>query len=184
MPLARLNSETTPINSVDIAYQVFEEHGDFIRRVIRFHLGNKPEAEDVFQDLFVFLALKPLPGNIHNIESFLYKVVTARIIDKFRHESRIKALIGRYAQKKTSFSEVFEKDFMAETEKMDRMFNLVERNLPRNEALAVMLRYKYNYDIRETAKKMGVKPRSVSRYLSVAISKLRGVVKDNYEGAL
>jgi RNA polymerase sigma factor (sigma-70 family) len=178
MPFAELDPETIHIRNVSTAQQVFEKHGDFIRKIIQFHMGNKPEAEDLFQDLFLFFVSKPLPEDIHNIQSFLYRVITARVIDKFRHETRTKTLIRKYAQKKGPSIGEFPKDTLVETEKTDGMFSLIQKHLPQNEALAVTLRYKHDFDISETAKKMGVKPRSVSRYLSVAISKLRHVVKD------
>jgi RNA polymerase sigma factor (sigma-70 family) len=183
MSLRKPHPETIPIGNVGTAQQVFEKHGDFIRRIIQFHVGNKPEADDLFQDLFLFLVLKPLPEDIHNIRSLLYRVITARVIDKFRYENRIKALISKYAQRKELTGE-FQEDSLVETEEAERMFSLIQKHLPRNEALVIMLRYKYGFDISETAKRMGVKPRSVSHYLSTAISKIRCVLKDRYEETL
>ena len=177
------NRETTSTRNVSAAQHIFEEHGDFIRRIIQFHLCNKPEADDLFQDLFLFLVSKPLPEGIHNVQSFLYRVITARVIDKFRYENRIKTFISKYAQRKELTRE-FQEDSLAETEEAERMFSLIQKHLPRNEALVIMLRYKYGFDISETAKRMGVKPRSVSHYLSTAISKIRCVLKNRYEETL
>jgi RNA polymerase sigma factor (sigma-70 family) len=183
MSLRELHPETIPIGNVSTAQQVFKEHGDFIRRTIQFHIGNKPEADDLFQDLFLFLVLKPLPEDIHDIRSLLYRVITARVIDKFRYENRIKTFISKYAQMRELTGE-FQEDSLVETEEAEKMFSLIQKHLPRNEALVIMLRYKYGLDIGETAKKMGVKPRSVSHYLSTAISKIRCVLKDKYEEIL
>ena len=38
---------------------IFEENGDFIYSVIRFHLGNSPDADDVFQSFFLRLFFLP-----------------------------------------------------------------------------------------------------------------------------
>lgn len=181
MAIVELTPKTISVRNVNAAQQVFEEHGDFIRRIIQFHVGNKSDADDLFQDLFLFLVSKSLPQDIHNIRGFLYRVITARVIDKFRYENRRKALISRYAQNEKPSLREFPKDLLAETEKTEKVFSLVHKHLPQNEALAITLRYKYDFDISQTAKKMGVKPRSVSRYLSIAISKLRCVAKDKYE---
>ena len=183
MFLEERNPETIPTRNVSAAQHIFEKHGDFIRRIIRFHLCNKPEADDLFQDLFLFLVSKPLPEDIHDIQSFLYRVITARAIDRFRYENRIKVLISKYAQKRELTRE-FQEDSLVEAEEAERMFSLIQKHLPRNEALVITLRYKYGFDISETAKKMGVKPRSVSHYLSTAISKIRCVLKDKYEETL
>jgi RNA polymerase sigma factor (sigma-70 family) len=138
----------------------------------------------LFQDLFLSLVLKPLPRDIRNTRSFLYRVITARVIDKFRHENRMKALISKYARRKQGGQEEFQEDFLVETESAEKMFSLIQKHLPPNEALVIMLRYKHGFDISQTAKKMGVKPRSVSHYLSTAISKIRYVMKDRCEETL
>lgn len=172
--------ETTSIKSVGGAQKIFEEHGDFIRKTIQFHLGNGPEAEDLFQDMFLFLVSKPLPEDVRNVQSFLYRVITARIMDKFRHDARANARINRYTQEKEREAGQTAKpslDKIAVEEKSEKMFELVQKNLSKNEALAITLRYKHNLDISQTADKMGIKERSVSRYLSVGIRKLRSIVK-------
>jgi len=176
--------ETTYIENVSNAQKVFEEHGEFIRKTIQFRLGSGQEAEDLFQDMFLFLVSKPLPEDVRNVPSFLYRVITARVIDKFRHETRVKNLVSRYAQEKERAGEENVKPSLAEMaveEKSEKMFELVQRNLSKNEALAITLRYKHNLDISQTADKMGIKPRSVSRYLSVGISKLRCITKGKCE---
>ncbi|HBR20551.1 MAG: RNA polymerase sigma-70 factor, TIGR02957 family [Parcubacteria group bacterium GW2011_GWA2_43_17] len=176
--------ETTSMRSIDVAQKVFEEHGDFIRKTIQFRLGNGQEAEDLFQDMFLFLVSKPLPEDVRNVPSFLYRVITTRVIDKFRHETRVKNLIGRYAQEKERANGESIKHSLIEIaveEKSEKMFELVQKNLSKNEALAITLRYKHNLDISQTADKMRIKPRSVSRYLSVGIRKLRCIVKGNCE---
>ena len=63
-----------------------------------------------------------------------------------------------------------------ETEEVEKMFELIHKHLPKNEATAMALRYKGDYNIHETAKKMDVKPKSVSRYLSAGTKKLRQVL--------
>ena len=184
MSLKELNPEIIPIENVDNARQIFEKYGDFIQRIIKFHVGNKPEADDLFQDLFLFLVLRPLPQDIRNIQSLLYRMITSRIIDGFRHEGRMKSLISRYAQGKEKPAEEFQENSLVEAESTEKMFDLIRKHLPQNEALVIMLRYKHGFDINETAKRMGVKPRSVSRYLSSAISKIRCIIKDKCEETL
>jgi len=61
------------------------------------------------------------------------------------------------------------------------MFDLIERHLPPKEALAVALRYRENCDTAEAARKMRVKPRSVSTYVSVALKKMGHVLKERQE---
>ncbi|MBN2436905.1 MAG: sigma-70 family RNA polymerase sigma factor [Spirochaetes bacterium] len=184
MSLKKFNPETISPRNVSFARQVFEEHGDFIRKIIRFHTGNKLEAEDLFQDLFLFLVLKPLPQNVRDMRSFLYRIITARIIDELRHEYRREIVVHKYAQKKKESIAEFHEDSLVKNESAERMFDLVHKHLPRNEAMVIILKYKHGFNISETAEKMGIKPRSVSHYLSTAISKIRYVIADRFEETL
>ncbi|MFA6186640.1 MAG: sigma-70 family RNA polymerase sigma factor [Phycisphaerae bacterium] len=174
------HSKTTSTRSVDKAQKVFEEYGSFIRKAIRFHLGNVPEAEDLYQDMFLFLVSRPLPEDVRNVPGFLYRVITTYIIDRFRHETRIKAHVNEYIQGKEREAVKTAKPSLTEItaeEKCEKMFEIVQKKLSRNEALAITLRYKHDLDISQTADKMGIKPRSVSRCLSTGIGKLRRITK-------
>ena len=48
--------------------KVFEEHGDFIRSVICFNVKNETLSEDLFQDLFLSLILKPIPEEVQLLQ--------------------------------------------------------------------------------------------------------------------
>ena len=53
------------------------------------------------------------------------------------------------------------------------MFKAIERFLSHSESQAVTLRFKKDSSIEEVAKQMAVNKRSVSRYISVGLKKLR-----------
>jgi RNA polymerase sigma factor (sigma-70 family) len=59
------------------------------------------------------------------------------------------------------------------TEEMSKMFELIEKRLPRSEAQAIVLRYRNHHTIKEVAEKMDVNSRSISRYISKGLSKIR-----------
>lgn len=173
MPTASVNQKSDVPSNVDRAAEVFDEYGDFIRSVIRFHVKNEVEAEDLFQDLFLLLVAKPIPQEVQNVKSFLYKVISDTIKDAFRRIDRYQAKIRRYAGHSGRVTEYRLKNSLIEAEETKRMFELIERHLPPKEALAVTLRYRNNCDTAKIAKKMGVQPRSVSRYVSVGLKKAR-----------
>ena len=173
MPLASINRRSDAPSNVDRAQKAFEEHGDFIRSVIRFNVRNEALCEDLFQDLFLFLISKPIPDEVQNIRAFLYRVVSDKIKDAFRRIDRYQARIRRYAGYPGRVTEYRPKNSLIEAEETKRMFELIERHLPQKEALAVTLRYKNDCDTAKVAKKMGVQPRSVSRYVSVGLKKAR-----------
>jgi RNA polymerase sigma factor (sigma-70 family) len=175
------NMSDGPTN-VDLATEVFAEHGSFIRSVIRFHIDNKTEAEDLFQDLFLFLISKPIPTDVQNVKGFLYKMICDMVRDAFRRIERYHERIHVYAKRNSNVMENRPESGLMEVEEAKKMFELIERRLPRNEAQAVMLKYRENNGVTEIAEKMGVKPRSVSRYVSVGLKKIRGVFAEEDEG--
>lgn len=166
--------ESHNLYDVEAAAKVFLEHGDFIRTIIRQKVRSEAEAEDLFHDLFLSLATKPVPPNIQNVRSYLYRALSNDIIDSRRrikvHQTAI------YKHHESSICNKVDRDpelVLIDIEETVKLFELVEKQLSSTEARAVTLRYRENYTTEETAREMKVKPRTVSRYLSVGLSKLR-----------
>ena len=176
MSLAFIKETQNPPENLAYAEKVFTEHGDFVRRILRFHVRNQVEREDLFQDFFLELISKPIPEDVQNVRGYIYHVVCDNIKDAFRRIERYQKRLHRYAEHHRHIIEDRPENKLIETEEIEKMFELICRHLPKNEAKAMALRYKDNCNIRETAKKMDVKPRSVSRYLSVGVKKLRQVL--------
>jgi RNA polymerase sigma factor (sigma-70 family) len=173
MPAASINQKSDVLSNVERAAEVFDKYGDFIRSVICFHVKNEVEAEDLFQDLFLLLVAKPIPQEVQNVKSFLYKVISDMIKDAFRRIDRYQARISRYAERNVRTIEKRPENVLMEVEETKKMFELIERRLPSYEALAVTLRYRDNCSTEEAAERMGVKSGSVSRYVSVGFEKIR-----------
>ena len=168
------NQEDVSIN-IALAMEIFKEHGDFIRTIIRFHVNNETEADDLFQDFFLFLVSKPIVEEVHNIRGFLYRMISDKARDASRRIKSYQGRLRRYAEHHKYIVEYCPEDTVIEVEETNKMFNLIWRNLPANEARAVTLRYRHNCDVPEVADKMGIKPRSVSRYVSVGLRKARHI---------
>lgn len=173
MSLLNTDKKGDVSSNVDRAMKVFEEHGDFIHSIINFNVRDKAEVEDIFQDFFLFLVSKPMPDEVQNIRAFLYRMISDKIKDAFRRIDRYQARIRRYASYPGRVTEYRLKNGLIEAEETKRMFELIEKHLPQKEALAVTLRYRNNCDTTKVAQKMGVQPRSVSRYVSVGLKKAR-----------
>ena len=179
MALANANKKLDVPNNIDQAMKVFEEHGDFIHTVLRFHVRNTAEVDDLFQDFFLSLVSKPIPKEVQNVRGFLYRVLSDKVKDRIRRIKRYHARIYRYAERCGHAVEDGPENTVIEAEETEKMFELIWKRLPQTEAQAVALRYRNNYDTREVAEKMGVKPRSVSRYVSVGLKKLRQAIGVN-----
>jgi len=174
VPAASIKNESVPPSNVERAAEIFSEYGDFIFAIIRYQVSNDALAYDVFQDFFLSLVSRPIPAGVENIKSYLYRAITNDIIDAVRRVEKHQAMIHKYAGcLDYSINKSSPENALIEIEETNKMFKLIKGWLPRSEAQAITLRYRHNYNIKEVAKKMKVNNRTVSRYISVGLSKLR-----------
>ncbi len=155
---------------------IFEEHASYIRTVIRFHVKDDNLVDDIFQDFFLSLIAKPVPSGIKNVKGYLYRSITNDIVDTSRRAKRYRARIHRYAKHlELETAKNRPEIHISKTEEIEKIFRTIKRHVSHSEAQAIELRHVNGYNIMETARKMGVKKRSVSRYLSVGLNKVRKV---------
>ncbi|MBN1764514.1 MAG: sigma-70 family RNA polymerase sigma factor [Sedimentisphaerales bacterium] len=161
-------------DNVNEAARIFEEHGEYIHRIINFQVNNKSLADDIYQEFFLSLIRKPVPSDVENIRSYLYRAIYNDVMDVDRRSKRYQERIKGYAdfREQITDDEDVTKNLSAR-EEIEKMFEIVDKYVSRIEAKAIHLRYGENNNIQEVAKKMGVKTRSVSRYLSLGTKKIR-----------
>jgi len=156
------------------ASEVFDEYGDFIRSVLYAKVKNKDLVDDLFQDFFLSLVYKPMPKGINNTKSYLYKAITNDIVDAVRRTGRYKSHIREYSkQLNYSINEDSLENALMEREELDKLFAIIKERLPDSESQAIFLRYREKHSIKKVAKKMCINDRSVSRYISVGLKKIR-----------
>jgi RNA polymerase sigma factor (sigma-70 family) len=161
-------------DNVEGATKIFEEHAVFIRAAIHSQIKNHTRADDLFQDFFLSLVSKPIPEGIRDIKSYLYRAITNDIVDGSRRTEKYRARVKKYAESVNyAINKSGPENALIETEEINKMFKIIEGLLPRSEAQAIILRYKNNCSIKEVARKMCVNNRTVSRYISTGLSKIR-----------
>ena len=164
-------------NNVKMAAEVFDEHGDAIRAIIKFNVRSETEIDDIFQEFFLSIVRRPIPQSVQDIRGYLYKAVTNDIIDISRRNKSDRNRIHRYAEcRKYSINEDDPENIIIQTEEIKKVFQLIENSLSRREAEVVVKRYSRNLSTTDTAQRMFVNKRTVSRYLSVAIKKARQLI--------
>ncbi|MCX5643921.1 MAG: sigma-70 family RNA polymerase sigma factor [Phycisphaerae bacterium] len=163
-------------DAVRAAAEVFNTHGGFIRAVIRFQAHNKSEEDDLFQEFFLALIRKPVPADVRNIKSYLYRAVVNHILDSVRMRENYRRLVRKYMEEtgipinNCLAGNVF---IIEDAEEKDAVVAYFARYLQEREAQAFVLRYRDNFSVGEIAAKMGVNVRTVSRYLSEGLRRLR-----------
>ncbi len=154
--------------------QVFLDHEDFIRDVICFHIQDEDQADDLFQEFFLSLISSPLPRDIQNIQSYLYKAITNDIIDAAHRKEKYRNCIHDYAQRSDHpRSPPTPPEAIMEKEEASRVFELIEKRLPRTEAQAVCLQYRDSHSAKEMAEQMGVGIATVRGYVSEGLGRIR-----------
>jgi len=167
---------------VGLAAKVFDTYGDDIRAIIHFNIKDKSKADDIFQNFFVSIVCKPIPPDIEDIKAYLYRAVTNDVIDVSRQKKCHQDHIKRYSEcRKHSLTTEDPQNTAIQMESTKKMFQLIETRLPKREAEAVLQRYGRGFSTTDTAKKMHVDKRIVSRYLSLALRKMREFVPENEE---
>jgi RNA polymerase sigma factor (sigma-70 family) len=162
---------------VGLAAEVFDRYGDEIRAIIHFNVKDKSKADDIFQEFFVSIVRKPIPLGLQDIRAYLYRAVTNDVIDVSRQIKCHQDHIQKYAECRKHF--VISEDpqnTAIQTENTKKMLYLIESRLPKRQAEVVIQRYGQSLSTTDTAEKMDVNERNVSRYLSVALKKMREFV--------
>jgi len=165
-------------DNVGLAAEIFTEYGDFIHKVIFSQVKNKARIDDIFQDFFLSLVHKPVPQNVKNIKGYLYRAITNDIIDSFRRVERYRDHMHKYSKHLNHpINKRTPEDAFIYVEESNKMFESIKGRLRNNEFQAITLRYKSQYNIRNVAKIMGVKCKSVREYTSRGLSKIRQSLK-------
>jgi RNA polymerase sigma factor (sigma-70 family) len=165
------------------AAKIFSLHGDFIRSVIRYRVKEEILVDDVFQDFFLSLVARPVPPDVRNIKNYLYRAIINHSFDAVKRVARYHDQVKRYANRiKKTINNDLPENALIEAEETQKMFQAIEHLLPVSESQAVTLKFRNDYNVGDVAKKMAVNRRSVSRYLSIGLKKLRGLLPKQ-EGA-
>jgi len=156
---------------------IINEYGDFIYRVIRSQLSDEALVDDVFQDFYLSIVSRPIPDDVENMESYLYRAVSNNILDAVRTRNRTKSNLKKYAQQVQEMPSSFPEQILENNEVTDRMFDMLRKHLSKAETQVFRLRFRDDHDTLETAEKMGVNSRTVSRYMSTGLKKIRCLLK-------
>ncbi len=169
--------ERKPVCNPEEIQQTFEENGDFIHRVIRFHIGNCPNADDVFQSFFLLLLEKPVPKKeMVNHRAYLYRMIKNSIIDDVRRIKAYKKCISKYSQNQPYHKFIYDpREKIIREDEVNFIMRIIDRCLPAHIAITLKLRYRKNYSDDRIAQATSVKRKTVIRYISTGLKDLREV---------
>jgi RNA polymerase sigma-70 factor (ECF subfamily) len=160
--------------NVAVATKIFEEHGSYIYRVIRFQVTDESLVDDLFQNLFLKLIDNPLSLEGDELKKYLYRVIVNDVREAYRRKKRYKKLLDKYADNQEYLiNKKRPKNIYSVEERVDNIIRRAWESLSPKETNAISLRYLDGYSIQEVAYRMRVKKRTVSRYLCSGLDKIR-----------
>ena len=163
--------------AVQAAAEIFREHGSFIGATIRFQTGAQFDPDDLFQEFFLALIRKPVPPEVRQIRSYLYRAIVNHIRDRVRQRAGYEQYLKKYAtHARILINKRAARNVFSEPEEKDAGLAYWTRHLQDRQAQAFVLRYRDNCSVAEIAAQMGVNRRTVSRYLCQGLKRLRRVL--------
>lgn len=159
--------------------EVFSRYSDFIYTIFRSKVESDDLAEDLFQDFFLKLANKPLPENVENIKSYLYKSITNSVYDSIRKLKANKINLQKYREN-LSFSINDVPSSTVIYSKSEILFEKGIKLLTNSEKKIFELLYKEGFNIDEISTMTGLKKNTISRYISISLKKIRDIVGEDF----
>ena len=173
MPESCLKTESF-IDPAKSAAQIIFEHENFIRWVINSQNIPNVSEDDLFQDFFVQLISFPVPQDVRNVKSYLYKAIMNHLSDSCRRIRKYEKAIRKFRNDNDIEGN---KSDPAKTllfrDEVNKVMEFIKEISPGQKYMAITLRYRDGYSIQEVAEKMGIKYTSVTRYISHGLGRVR-----------
>lgn len=168
---------------VELATEIFENHGATIRAFIDHHVNGSTDADDIYQTLFLSLVRRPIPPHVQNVVGYLYRAIQNDVIDTARRRKSYQDLISRYAEdpRHDTVQEDVQ-NMLIKAEDVQRIAQTVKKHLRHHEAQAIFRRYGCNHKDQDTVKKAHIKKRTLSRYVCTGLKKLRQLAQEGGVG--
>jgi RNA polymerase sigma-70 factor (ECF subfamily) len=147
---------------------LFETYQDRVYSIALRYTGDRAQALDIAQDVFVKL-LKNI-GDFRGesgFETWLYRMVVNRCLDQRRSGRRIIAVVGEFFRKNEPNAESSALDSLLKSELQEQVRRVVSTLAP-EQRMVVILRYTEGLSYDEIARITGVSPGTVASRLNRA----------------
>ena len=157
---------------------LFYRHYDRVYGLLFRLLGNRVEAEDVTQELFLKLYRRPLSGKReHNLTSWLYRVATNSSLDVLRRRRRDRShhtsLDDAPAGRRETVSEDPGQDRLLFSSQVNERLGAALFELSELERTAFTLRHFENFPLAEISLSLGISTNSTKQAVFRAVKKVR-----------
>ena len=174
-------AEVTQFLNPEEVSEIYRDNGQFIRKIIRFHLGDTPEVDDVFQSFFLRLLEKPVPKKeVVSQRPYLYKMITYNIVDDVRRTRAYKKHISKYSTIPCHKPSCEPCEKLMQEEQINSVLHTIENHLPTHISKTLKLRYKESYSNDEIANTIPAKKSTIIKYISDGLKMLREILNRSH----
>jgi len=160
------------------ASEVFRQHGQLIRETIRKNGVSGADEDDLYQEIFLSLASKPISFQMANVGTYLHRAICNDITDAQRRISSYRKRLRKYVSLCGNRSnDDNPQAAVAEKDEAHAIYELAQEHLPEHLSRVFHLRYGQELDIDEIALCMGIGKRTASVYLCCAARRVRMLAK-------
>jgi len=158
--------------------EIFAEHGDFLMCILKskFSPQMDMDLEDLFQDLFVSLAERPVSSDIKCVKSYLFRAINNDIKDQYRKARTYRSHKCSYQHFRKREHRSKLEDPANQIEYKDLLQHIemkISRHLPEHEANTVTQKLLLGNSVTEGSDNLNIQKRSYSRYLCTGLKRLR-----------
>lgn len=166
---------------------IYDTYFPKLLRFTRTYLIEEEEAEQIVQDIFIFLwEHKEMIPSLQNINAYLFTLVRNRCIDYLRKEvnqeiqkASLSEVENKELQLKLYSLEMFDDDRMSETDIEDLLQQAIGQLPDRCREIFIMSRLQ-NMKYKEIAQRLDISPNTVENQIVIAIRKLKEELKDYF----
>lgn len=163
---------------VALASTIIHTYDSAIRGFIRSYVRNEHDADDIYQNVFLSLVRTP-PTSLEFLAAYLREIVRNHAADLARRAGSRARFASCYTNHRQD--EPISADpvtVLMEVEHMCVMEEFCESVLPSHMARVLMERCGRGNSTSETAQKLGLKKRTVSRYYCIAVKRVGRIARD------
>lgn len=165
---------------VGSAAEVFSQYSHEIRAMIGFNVKDTSRADDIFQNLFISLVRDPIPPHVTDVKAYLYRIIVNDVYDTFRRTKIHHESVEKYAEtRKHDVAQEDPQDSLMKAEETQQMLGVIERQLPKHQAVVLAHHLENGLNANDTAEKMHLSKKSVYRYLSAVKKIMRELIPEN-----
>ena len=163
-----------PFNPEEIR-RFYEEHEFWLREVIRKVAGSNQDVEDILQIFLLRLMEKPVPKAAIKERGYCYKMLKNSVIDINRSAKTYDKYINDFAQTQPIIMSQDPFGVAAKTDEFRYVLKKATEYLPARIVLALQLRLIKGYTNADVAKKLSVKKKTSTKYITDGKNMLRKI---------